>query len=215
VSTAAVSPLRRAPRGLATAGTDQDGFRSEERPLRAAPSIARKKPPRLAYVVVIIVGIAAIVVTQLILSISLSDGAYQINTLQGQQKELLRTNQGLTETVQQLRSPQYLVGQAEGQGMVADGNTVYLRLSDGAILGSPTALTPSDSALGTGATLVPNSLLGASAGNAAGATAAEPGTAGENVAATSTDSTEPSAPTNAPVDPNVPWQGDLPSPTTR
>lgn len=209
MSTASVSPVRRAPRGL-TPGADRGA--TDERRLRVAPSIARKKPPRLAYVVVIIVGIAAIVVTQLVLSISLSDGAYQINTLQGTQKELIRTNQGLTETVQQLRSPQYLVGQAEGQGMVANGNTVYLRLSDGAILGSPAPITQSDSALGTGSTLVPNSLLGASAGNAAETPATD---AAGTVAATSTDSTEPSAPPVATVDPNVPWQGDLPSPTTR
>ncbi|MDO9399053.1 MAG: hypothetical protein Q7T71_21105, partial [Herbiconiux sp.] len=116
----------------------------------------RRARPKIAYAAVVVTGVLAIVVTQLMLSIGLSDGAYEISSLQSQQKELDRTNQVLSEQYDALSSPQNLAASAEALGMVANSTPVYLRLSDGAVLGSPTA------AAGTGlsgTSLIPNSLL--------------------------------------------------------
>jgi hypothetical protein len=152
--------------------------------------ILRRARPRLAYVAVVIVGIGVIVVSQLALSIGLSDGAYEISSLQSSQKDLGRTNQDLTEQLQLLDSPQYLVQHAEALGMVANGNTVYLRLSDGAILGSPDPASLATAPITSGqGGLVANALL-------------------------NPPTVAPSAPATPPVDPALPWQGALPSPTT-
>jgi hypothetical protein len=166
-----------------------------------------RRKPRLAYVAVVIVGLGVIVVSQLALSIGLSNGAYEISSLQGSQKDLSRTNQELTEQVQEFGSPQYLAQKAESLGMVVNGNTVFLRLSDGAILGSPVpaSIDAAPFTNGTGG-VVPNALL-----PAVPATPGAPVTPGT----TAVPAVAPSAPPAPPADPTLPWQGALPSPTTR
>jgi len=159
----------------------------------------RKARPKIAYAAVVVTGVLAIVVTQLLLSIGLSDGAYEISSLQSQQKELDRSNQVLTEQFDKLSSPQNLAASAESLGMVANSAPVYLRLSDGAVLGSPVAAA--GTSVTGGQALVPNSLLAPP--TVAGATAG----AGANGGS--------SAPPAPEVQPDVPWQGALPSPTTR
>jgi hypothetical protein len=160
--------------------------------------IQRKRRPKLAYAAVVVGGVLAIVVTQLMLSIGLSDGAYQISSLQQQQKDLGRTNQALSEQADRLSSPQNLAASAEALGMVANSAPVFLRLSDGAVLGTPSAAAAGTPTVTGGQALVPNALL---------APPAVQGTPGTPQTA--------SAPTAPPADPNVPWQGELPSPTTR
>lgn len=155
-----------------------------------------RQRPRIVYAAVAIGGIAIIALAQLLLSIGLSDGAYQISSLQSQQKDLSRTNQALTEQLTAYSSPQNLVQNAQALGMVANGNTVYLRLSDGAVLGSPTAATAENAPISANQALVPNSLL-------------QP----EQVVAAPVPDAASAPPTVAP-DPTVPWQGALPSPQT-
>lgn len=170
--------------------------------LQLAPEIiSRRIRPSFAGSAVIIAGIGVITVTQLLLSIGLSDGAYEISSLQGTQKELARTTQALTEHVQTLQSPQYLVQNAAALGMVANSNTVFLRLSDGAVLGQPTPAAASAPAVG--GSLVANQLVPATA------------LAGIAVAAGATATVAASAPPGPKTDPTLPWQGALPSPTTR
>jgi hypothetical protein len=160
----------------------------------------RRARPKIAYAAVVVTGVLAIVVTQLMLSIGLSDGAYEISSLQQQQKELDRTNQTLTERFDALSSPQNLATSAESLGMVPNSAPVYLRLSDGAVLGTPVAAA---GATVSGGELIPNALLtgGAAAGTVAAAT--------DPAAATL------SAPPVPAQSADVPWQGALPSPTTR
>lgn len=114
-----------------------------------APSIApleivatrpqRRARPRAAHAVVMVLGVFGILLTQLLLSISLSDGAYRITSLEAQRAELSRSEQVLTETLDTLRSPQHLAMNAESLGMVANSSPAYLRLSDGRVLGAPVA----------------------------------------------------------------------------
>jgi Na+-transporting NADH:ubiquinone oxidoreductase subunit NqrC len=78
--------------------------------------------------------LAAIFGAQLLLSIVVSSGQYEIAALQSQQTELDRTADALQESLQTLSSSQNLVQQAAGLGMVQGTDAAYLRLSDGAVI---------------------------------------------------------------------------------
>lgn len=121
----------------------------------------RQARPRLAYSLIIIAGLFAVLASQLLLSIALADGAYQISALQSQQKELNRAGQAVTEELGVLSSPQNLAARAESLGMVSNNSAVYLNLADGAVMGSPTAAAAgAGSVIGTnGSLLIANSLL--------------------------------------------------------
>ena len=117
--------------------------------------------PRLAYSLIIIAGLFAVLASQLLLSIALADGAYQISALQTEQKEVSRAQQSVTEELNVLQSPQNLAARAESLGLVSNNNAVYLNLANGAVLGSPTAAKAgAGSVIGAnGNLLIANSLL--------------------------------------------------------
>jgi hypothetical protein len=120
----------------------------------------RKARPRTVYAAVTIAGLFAIFLAQLLLSIVVSDGAYRIAGLQTDQRDLTRQEQALNEQLDLLASPQNLATQAESLGMtLGDTAPVYLRLSDGAVLGPETA-AGTGAAVVAGGSLVANSLLG-------------------------------------------------------
>jgi hypothetical protein len=121
----------------------------------------RRARPRMVYAAVTVAGLFAILIAQLLLSIAVSDGAYRIAALQGVQRELSRDQQTLTEQLHVLQSPQHLAANAQALGMVANTSTAFLRLADGAVLGTAVAATSSGgSVIGAdGALLVPDALL--------------------------------------------------------
>jgi hypothetical protein len=124
------------------------------RHLEIAPSRAQRRArPRLAHAVVTIAGIGAILLVQLLLSFILADGAYQISSLQTDQRDLLREEQALSERLELLGSTQNLTANAEALGMVASGNPVFLDITTGGISGSDSG------AAGLPVNLVRNSLL--------------------------------------------------------
>lgn len=127
-----------------------------DRRLRPAPEPGRRAKPRLAYAIIALGGVAVIVVVQLLLSIAVAQGAYEVDAYQVRQAELAREEQKLSEDLDRVESPQYLARNAEALGMVPNANPVYLRLSDGAVLGEPTAATGGAAA---SAPLVPNALI--------------------------------------------------------
>ncbi|QHC58407.1 hypothetical protein [Rathayibacter sp. VKM Ac-2760] len=156
--------------------------------IEAVPAPERQARPKLVYGIVAVAGLFAIIVIQLLVSVGLSEGAYQIATLQGEQKTLTRGNAEKQDVVDTLSSPQNLATAAQGLGMVANTAPVYLRLSDGAVLGDPASAASSE--VGTSAaSAVPNALI---APPAAAASASSPGS-GSAV---------------------VPLQGELPAPIT-
>lgn len=118
----------------------------------------RHARPRVFYAVVTISVIFGIIVAQLLLSVAVSSGAYEISGLQAQNRELTRTHQSMSQDLDRLASPQNLAANAEALGMVNNNTPVYLRLSDGAVLGSPEAASAGAGVIG-GGTLVANSLL--------------------------------------------------------
>jgi hypothetical protein len=99
----------------------------------------RRARPRAAYAIVSTAGVFAILLAQLLLSISLSEGAYRIAGLQSAATELDRNAQVLHESLDTLRSPQNLAANAESLGMVANASPAYLRMTDAVVLGAPIA----------------------------------------------------------------------------
>lgn len=141
-------------------------FRPDERTaeqfrhLEIAATRAQKRArPKLVYAIVTISGIVAILLGQLFLSIVVADGAYTVASLQGQQRDLEREQQFLTERLETRSSTQNLIASAEKLGMVASGNPVFLDLDTGAVLGQASAAGGSLAASGN---LIGNSLVDAS-----------------------------------------------------
>ncbi len=174
------------------------------RHLESAPSRAQRRArPRLAHAVVTIAGIGVILLVQLLLSIVLADGAYQIADLQTDQRELLREEQALNEQLELLGSTQNLTANAEALGMVASGNPLFLDVTTGGVSGA------GSKAVKLPRNLVGNSLLDGSTvidpAALAAAQAAEDASA--DTGSHTVEGGTPAATSPAP--------GTLPSPTTR
>jgi len=148
----------------AQAGVGVAPSRQPGRPARArlTPVPARavaKARPKVAYAIVVLAGVFCIVAAQLLLSVGLSQGAYELSALQDQKTELGWQKQSLADEVEQISSPQYIAANAQALGMVIGGTPAYLRLSDSAIVGVPAAAS-TDAPLQLGPpSLVGNSLL--------------------------------------------------------
>ncbi len=120
----------------------------------------RRARPRTVYAITAVSALLVIVVTQLLLSIGVSQGAYQLSSLQTKQTELQRSYQAASEDLNRLTSPQNLAANANALGMVSNSNPAYLRLSDGAVLGAPVAANgAAGTVTGGQGNLVPNAQL--------------------------------------------------------
>jgi hypothetical protein len=182
-------------------------------PVEPAPSVRRAARPRLRYAIVAVAGIFGILLAQLLLSMVVSEGAYQIQALQGANKELDRDVQQLTEKQQQLSSTQNLVANAAALGMVNDPNRVFLRLSDGVVLGTPVPAS-ADNAAVTNSDLVSNALVKDLP--VAAAAAADGRTAAAAEAAPAEDRAVPGVPDGQSADGSLASTDEgLPSPVTR
>jgi hypothetical protein len=175
----------------------------------------RKARPRAIYALVTVVGLFVILMAQLLLSILLSNGAYEITALQTKQTELSRDAQTYTEQLNVLKSPQNLSAQAEALGMVmSTAPAVHLRLSDGAVIGTPTAMKASQAAvIGDNSALITNSLLTGlpAPGSKVGSVVAS-GDAASGNAASTTGTGAPATTTTGGSVASTP--GALPSPVT-
>ncbi|NNC10399.1 hypothetical protein HII28_00670 [Planctomonas sp. JC2975] len=192
--------------------------------LEALPRASRRSRPKLFYAAIAVLTVMIVVVTQLLLSIGVSQGAYKIESLQADKARLARQYQQASETVDALSSPQNLAANAEALGMVNNGTPVYLRLSDGALIGSPAPATAAGGG-GTGQ-LVANALTqdlplvnapktskGKNGGTSGTTGAATTGAAG--AADSSTGSGTPTTDQAKADDSPVPWTtGAIPAPST-
>lgn len=180
----------------------------------------RRARPKAVYAVVAVAGLFAILIAQLLISIVLSDNAYRISSLQSQQKELSRDQQGLTEDLQVLQSPQNLSARATELGMVLNtGSAGWIRLSDHSVLQAPTPAGASSSVgVTTGDSAIANSLitpdLSALGQNTTTATTTDTGptaTTSTNAGSPATPGAPPASTTGTTVTSDT---GGLPSPTT-
>jgi hypothetical protein len=142
------------------------------RPLRA-PSVApaprprphieiaptreqRRARPKVAYAVITIASVLAIFAGQLLLSIVVSDGAYQLERLEVSRKDLLREQRSLQETLAIASSDQNLAARAAQLGMVPNSTYFAIDLANGQVFQLPGVADP----MGCGGTcnLVTNAL---------------------------------------------------------
>ncbi|PXA67441.1 hypothetical protein [Cryobacterium arcticum] len=158
------------------------------------------KRPRVVYALSAVACVGAIIVAQLLLSVGISQGAYEISALRASQVELGRTADSVSEDLIRVSSPQSLAANAEALGMITNSNSAYLRLSDGAVLGAPSSASGSQAGA---ASLVPNSLL------AGVPLVTQVPAGGQGASVASTVPTGTSAPAAVAV------TDGLPSPTTR
>ncbi|MGV8851267.1 MAG: hypothetical protein ACOH1M_01715 [Rhodoglobus sp.] len=172
----------------------------------------RKARPRALYAVVTVASMFVILAAQLLLSIVVTQGAYQIDTLQGEQKLLNRTEQSLLESLSLQSSSQNLAAQAAGFGMVPNSTPYSLNVADGSVFRLPGSADPTG--CGGVCGLVGNTLLtGMPLVSAEAAVAAQEAEAAAAVAATATAATSSgdSVSTAAPEAAN----NAIPAPVTR
>ncbi|MGX1702322.1 hypothetical protein [Microbacterium sp. NPDC055357] len=110
--------------------------RDPRRGLRVVEQAAPRRRPRLVYGVVAVLGAFLIGAAQMGLSILTTQTSYEISTLTREQRDLTWERQILADDLAGLSSPQYLAANAAALGMVIDESPSYLRLSDGAVLGT-------------------------------------------------------------------------------
>ncbi|MFK4789549.1 hypothetical protein [Microbacterium sp. ZW T5_56] len=111
--------------------------------LRPVDAPARRRRPQTVYGLTAIIGVVLIVAAQLFFSIASTQTTHRIVDLTEQQRSLTVDAQALFDQVAGLSSPQYLAANATAAGMINAGSPSYLRLSDAALLGSPSAASAS------------------------------------------------------------------------
>lgn len=138
-------PDRRAPSGA--------------RALRPVEQSAPRRRPRLAYGIAAVLGAAAIVAAQMVISILTTQDTYAISQLKAQQRQLTWDRQIMYDEVAGLSSPQYLAANASALGMVISEAPTFLRLSDGALVGTSQAASWQSSIDAVGRGAVANALI--------------------------------------------------------
>ena len=181
--------------------------------------------PKLRYIVILLAGIFAILGGQLLLSIAVSGGAYEIASLKSDLRGSQQKQQIVGEEISALVAPDTLATLAGSMGMVPDNNPAYIRVSDGAVVGEALPADASTSgqvfAVTAGTeTLVPPAIVDDVFLTISAATAVE-ADAADALAASSeepefAESTQPAVtPVSAPETPAPRFGGSIPSPVTR
>lgn len=97
-------------------------------------SILRRVQPRQVIILLAVIGVA--IVGQLLLSIGLADGSYQIESLTQQKKQLTRQVQQVSEEISTLNSPQSLAERGTEMGMEPSTQVTFLSLAKSAAIGT-------------------------------------------------------------------------------
>lgn len=95
------------------------------------------RPPRMPFVIFVVSLLAAGLIGLLLLNTELQRGTFGITKLNEQAGQLRDQQEQLEKEVRTLESPQNLADRALKMGMVPNPNPVFLRLSDGQVLGVP------------------------------------------------------------------------------
>jgi hypothetical protein len=180
----------------------------------------RRARPKIVYALGATAVLFAIFLVQLLITIALSSGAYTITGLQSTQQGLGRASSALNERLDTLASAQNLQANALALGMVSSSQAAFLRLSDGAVMGTASpagASTATTTTIDASTDSVPNSLLASipliKSTGAGHGDANAPVSSANNSESTKESSTASSGkPVAAQSNPSN--SGDLPSPVT-
>ena len=177
-----------------------------------------RRRPRAFFAIVTAAVLFGVMISQMLLSVALESGAYEIAHLQSANKEASRSYSQMSQDLDRLSSPQHLALNAEALGMLSNNTPAYLRLSDGAVLGAPTSSDGFTNLVAPdGGSLVPNSLL-ADVPLVTSAPAPAPATSTAGATPPNADVTEgaaPGAPTPAVASGPVALSNGLPGLATR
>lgn len=102
----------------------------------------RQRARRAPFVVVVLGMLAAGLVGLILMSTVLQAQAFQMSELRRDAAALEVQRQGLERDVNYLQSPAGLADKAMAEGMVPNAAPVFLRLSDGVVIGKPTPAKP-------------------------------------------------------------------------
>lgn len=184
----------------AAPGLEPVTSRVRRRPPLALVPAARPAPRgplrRSPFVAVVVSLLAAGLLGLLVLNTALAQDAFRLHTLKQESRALEDREEALRREVEAGQSPQELAGRAAELGMVPAGPPAFLRLSDGAVLGSATpAEVPGD----------PEAAVQAPADEGTPADAEDEGTAAEDTADEATtsdaaDDPDQESSTDAPAD---------------
>src|SRR5688572_11627352 len=136
MSTQAASPLgpirRRVPKVAEQAVTRAR--------LRVVPR-RRTRTPRIPFVTLVSLVLVGGVVGLLLFNTSLQQASFAASSLEAQARTLTAREQTLRMELDDLRDPQRVAEQAQRMGMVPAVSPAFLNLSDGSVVGVPTAAT--------------------------------------------------------------------------
>lgn len=106
-------------------------------PAAKTPRAATRVRPIRAGVFGVFVGIILLagLVTMLVINTSLAQGAFRVSELKKQSTDLVQQQQALEKAVAEQQTPGNLETRARALGMVPQSTPVFLRLSDGKVLG--------------------------------------------------------------------------------
>ena len=132
---AARAPRRVDATRTGTGPSTSEAARPELRVLPAQPFRAPRGPFALVVGAVLTLGLLVV----LALNTVVAQDAFAVSALQQRSAVLADREQALTQEVSAAESPQRLEQRAAALGMVPSVNPVFLRLSDGKVLGDPVA----------------------------------------------------------------------------
>ncbi|MEO3938630.1 hypothetical protein V3N99_18015 [Dermatophilaceae bacterium Soc4.6] len=110
-------------------------------PLRVVPG-AIQRTGNAAFAGICVALMVAGLVTLLLLNTSLAQGAFDLSDLTKSSGTLTDTQQQLTASIDEQRSPRSLAAAAQQLGLVPAQSMAFLRLSDGKIIGSAEPASP-------------------------------------------------------------------------
>jgi hypothetical protein len=112
--------------------------------LTVVPRVARSRAPRVPFVTLVSLVLVAGVAGLLFFNTSMQQASFAATALENRARVLDAHEQSLQMELAELRDPQRVALAAQEQGMVAPDRPAFIRLSDGKVLGNPTAATTAD-----------------------------------------------------------------------
>jgi cell division protein FtsB len=104
----------------------------------------RGRAPRVPFVALVSLLLVGGVVGLLLFNTSMQQRSFTATALEQQAQILAAQEQSLEMELETLRDPQRVALEARSIGMVPPANPAFIRLSDGRVLGTPTAAVPED-----------------------------------------------------------------------
>jgi hypothetical protein len=112
--------------------------------LTVVPRASSRRAARVPFVTLVSLLLVAGVAGLLFFNTSMQQVSFKATAMEQRAEVLDAQRQGLQMDLDRLRNPQRVAGQAKRMGMVPAAGPAFLRLDDGAVLGTPTPATWAD-----------------------------------------------------------------------